>query len=157
MGVAKGYNNLPEQTRERFVTYKGVRCYRSGDYARWSEGGDVMVLGRMDNQIKLRGLRIELGEVEAAICKVAGVKQAVAMVRKIDNVEHLAAYYTAERTIDIEELKSEISQTLTRYMVPTAYLQLEKFPLTPNGKTDVKHLPEPQLAKVGGEYVAPRT
>ena len=157
VGVAKGYNNLPEQTRERFVTYKGVRCYRSGDYARWSEGGDVMVLGRMDNQIKLRGLRIELGEVEAAICKVAGVKQAVAMVRKIENVEHLAAYYTAERTIDIEELKSEISQTLTRYMVPTAYLQLEKFPLTPNGKTDVKHLPEPQLAKVGGDYVAPRT
>ena len=155
VGVAKGYNNLPEQTGQRFVTYKGIRCYRSGDYARWSSGGDVVVSGRMDNQIKLRGLRIELGEVEAAICKVAGVKQAVAMVRKIDNVEHLAAYYTADRHIGIEELKGEISGTLTRYMVPTAYCQLDKFPLTPNGKTDVKHLPEPELAKLGGDYVAP--
>lgn len=155
VGVAKGYNNLPDQTKQRFVNYKGIRCYRSGDYARWCRGGDVMVLGRMDNQIKLRGLRIELGEVEAAICKVQGVKQAVAMVRKIDDVEHLAAYFTADRHIDIEELKAEIGGTLTRYMVPTAYCQLDRFPLTPNGKTDVKHLPEPELAKVGGDYVAP--
>ena len=155
-GVAKGYNNLEKQTKERFVKYQGIRCYRSGDYARWTPDGKVVILGRMDNQIKLRGLRIELGEVEAAICKVQGVKQAVVMVKKIDNVEHLTAYYTAERPIDIEEMKAEIGQTLTHYMVPTAYLQMDKFPLTPNGKTDVKHLPEPQLAKVGGDYVAPK-
>ncbi len=156
VGVAKGYNNLDKQTSERFVDYKGIRCYRSGDYARWTPDGRVVVLGRMDNQIKLRGLRIELGEVEAAICKVEGVKQAVVMVRKIDDVEHLTAYYTADRRIEIEDMKAQIGTTLTRYMVPTAYLQMDTFPLTPNGKTDIKHLPMPQLAKVGGDYVAPK-
>ncbi len=156
VGVAKGYNNLDKQTAERFVEYNGIRCYRSGDYARWTPDGRIVTLGRMDNQIKLRGLRIELGEVEAAICKVAGVKQVVVMVKKIDGVEHLAAYYTADHAIDIEAMKAEIGQTLTHYMVPTAYRQMDMFPLTPNGKTDVKHLPEPELAKVGGDYVAPK-
>lgn len=156
VGVAKGYNNLEKQTKERFVEYKGIRCYRSGDYARWTPDGRIVTLGRMDNQIKLRGLRIELGEVEAAICKVAGVKQTVVMVKKIDNMEHLTAYFTADRPIDIEEMKAQIGTTLTHYMVPTAYLQMDQFPLTPNGKTDVKHLPEPQIAKVGGDYVAPK-
>ncbi|MBQ0049698.1 MAG: amino acid adenylation domain-containing protein [Bacteroidales bacterium] len=156
VGVAKGYNNLEKQTHERFVDYKGVRCYRSGDYARWTPDGRIVTLGRMDNQIKLRGLRIELGEVEAAICKVEGVKQTVVMVRKVDNVEHLTAYFTADHSIDIEEMKAQIGTTLTHYMVPTAYLQMTQFPLTPNGKTDVKHLPEPKLAKVGGDYVSPK-
>ena len=154
--IAKGYHHLDRQTRERFVDYHGVRCYRSGDYARWTEEGDIVTLGRMDHQIKLRGLRIELGEVEAAATKVSGVKQAVVMVKTIDGTDHLCAYYTAGRAISIDEMKSEMGRTLTHYMVPTAFLQLEAFPLTPNGKVDVKHLPLPQLAAVGGDYVAPK-
>lgn len=155
-GVARGYNNLPEQTAERFIDYQGIRVYRSGDYARWLPDGRVDVLGRLDNQVKLNGLRIELGEVESAISKVEGVKQTVVMIRNIDGRDHLSAYYVADHPIDIEDMKSQIGTTLTHYMVPTAYLQMDKFPLTPNGKTDVKHLPEPQLSKVGGDYVAPK-
>ncbi len=154
--IAKGYNNLDKQTAERFVTYKGVRCYRSGDYARWTSEGDIVTLGRMDNQIKLRGLRIELGEVEAAAGKVEGVKQVVVMVKTIDGTEHLCAFYRADREIAIDEMKAEMGKTLTHYMVPTAFLQLDEFPLTPNGKVDVKHLPLPQLVVAAGEYVAPK-
>ena len=154
--IAKGYNNLDEQTRERFVDFKGVRCYRSGDYARWTTDGEIEVLGRMDNQIKLRGLRIELGEVEAAASRIKGLKQAVVMVKKIDDTDHLCAYYTADHPISIEEMKNEMGRTLTHYMVPTAFLQLDSFPLTPNGKVDVKHLPTPVLATGSGEYVAPK-
>lgn len=154
MGVATGYNNLPEMTAERFIDYQGMRIYKSGDYARWTEEGDVEILGRTDNQIKLRGLRIELGEVEAAIAAIPGVKNVVVKIIKIKGEEHLAAYFTADRKIEIPELKEELGKNLTKYMVPTAYLQMEKFPLTPNGKTDVKSLPDPEIA-LSGEYEAP--
>ena len=154
IGVATGYNDLPEMTAERFINYKGVRIYKSGDYARWTEEGDVEILGRTDNQIKLRGLRIELGEVEAALAAVEGIKNVVVKIGKIKNIEHLCAYFTADHPIDIVELKAELGKTLTKYMVPTAYLQMEKMPITPNGKTDVKALPEPQLA-ISGDYESP--
>ena len=155
-GVARGYNNLPVQTQARFVDYHGVRVYKSGDYARWLPDGQVDILGRLDNQVKLNGLRIELGEVESAISRFEGIGQVVVMIRNISGRDHLSAYFVADRSIDIEALKAQIGETLTHYMVPTAYLQMDHFPLTPNGKTDLKHLPEPQLAQLGGDYVAPR-
>ena len=154
MGVATGYNNLPDMTAERFIDYKGTRIYKSGDYARWTEEGDIEILGRTDHQIKLRGLRIELGEVEGAIAAIEGIRNVVVRIGKIKGEEHLAAYFTADRKIDISELKSELGKSLTKYMVPTAYLQLDRMPLTPNGKTDVKALPDPQLASAG-EYEEP--
>lgn len=154
MGVASGYNDLPEMTAERFIDYKGLRVYKSGDYARWTSGGDVEVLGRTDNQIKLRGLRIELGEVEAALSAVDGIRNVVVKIVRIKGEEHLGAYFTADRKIDISGLKAELGKTLTKYMVPTAYLQMDKMPLTPNGKTDVKSLPEPELVQ-SGTYEAP--
>ena len=153
-GVAHGYNNLDEMTRERFVDYHGVRIYKSGDYAKWLPDGDVVILGRTDHQIKLRGLRIELGEIENVMLKVEGMKKVVILIRKINDKEHLCAYYTADREIKPEDLKAEISKSLTQYMVPTAYLQLKEMPMTPNGKTDVKALPEPELA-ISSAYVEP--
>ena len=153
-GVACGYNNLDEMTRERFVDYHGERIYKSGDYAKWLPDGNVVILGRTDHQIKLRGLRIELGEIENVMLSVEGMKKVVIMIRKLNDKEHLCAYYTAEREIAPDALKAEISKRLTQYMVPTAYLQLKEMPMTPNGKTDVKALPEPQLA-VSSAYVAP--
>jgi amino acid adenylation domain-containing protein len=153
-GVAHGYNNLDEMTRERFVDYHGTRIYKSGDYAKWLPDGDVVILGRTDHQIKLRGLRIELGEIENVMLKVDGLKKVVILIRKINDKEHLCAYYTADREIKPEDLKAEISKSLTQYMVPTAYLQLKEMPMTPNGKTDVKALPEPELA-ISSAYVAP--
>ncbi len=161
-GVARGYNNLDEMTRERFIDYQPVRndastatrIYKSGDYAKWLPDGDVVILGRTDHQIKLRGLRIELGEIENVMLKVNGMKKVVILIRKLNDKEHLCAYYTADREIAPEDLKAEISRSLTQYMVPTAYLQLAEMPMTPNGKTDVKALPEPQLA-ITSAYVAP--
>ena len=153
-GVGRGYNNLDEMTRERFVEYAGERVYRSGDYAKWLADGDVVILGRTDNQIKLRGLRIELGEIENVMLKVEGLEKVVILIRKINGKEHLCAYYTADREIAPDALKSEISKSLTQYMVPTAYLQLDAMPMTPNGKTDVKALPEPQMAMTSA-YVEP--
>jgi amino acid adenylation domain-containing protein len=162
MGVARGYNNLDEMTRERFVDYTTrisgseitERIYKSGDYAKWLPDGDVVILGRTDHQIKLRGLRIELGEIENVMLKVEGMKKVVILIRKLNDKEHLCAYYTASREIAPDKLKEEISKSLTQYMVPTAYLQLEEMPMTPNGKTDVKALPDPQLA-VTSAFEAP--
>ena len=153
-GVARGYNNLDEMTRERFVDYHGERIYKSGDYARWLPDGDVVILGRTDHQIKLRGLRIELGEIENVMLKVPGIEKVVILIRKLGGKEHLCAYYTADREIAPDALKAEISKSLTQYMVPTAYLQLAAMPITPNGKTDIKALPEPQLA-ITSAYEAP--
>ena len=163
-GVARGYNNLDEMTRERFVDYNPARCdtvttnktriYKSGDYAKWLPDGNVLILGRTDHQIKLRGLRIELGEIENVMLKVEGMKKVVILIRKINDKEHLCAYYIADREIAPNDLKEEIAQSLTQYMVPTAYLQLKEMPMTPNGKTDVKALPEPILA-ISSAYEAP--
>ena len=167
-GVARGYNNLDDMTRERFITYnpachlcgnnaaaqEATRIYKSGDYAKWLPDGNVVILGRTDHQIKLRGLRIELGEIENVMLRVQGMKKVVILIRNIGGKEHLCAYYTADHEIAPDALKAEISRSLTQYMVPTAYLQLQEMPMTPNGKTDVKALPEPQLA-VSTAYEAP--
>ena len=159
--VGLGYNNLPDKTREAFIPNPFVTgddldptLYRSGDYARWDEQGYVTILGRTDNQVKLRGLRIELGEIESVIAQQEGIGQVVVMIRKINGKEHLCAYFTANHPVDIDELKVEISKSLTQYMVPTAYLQLDKMPTTPSGKTDMKALPEPTLS-IKTEYVEP--
>ena len=159
--VGLGYNNLPDKTREAFIPNPfdtgdtlDPTLYRSGDYARWDDHGYVSILGRTDNQVKLRGLRIELGEIESVIAQQEGIGQVVVMIRKINGKEHLCAYFTANHPVDIDELKVEIGKSLTQYMVPTAYLQLDKMPTTPSGKTDMKALPEPELS-VTTEYVAP--
>ncbi len=154
IGVALGYHNLPEMTEERFISYNGERVYRSGDFARWTEGGNVEILGRRDNQIKLRGLRIELDEVDAVLSSVKGIERSAVKIEKINGIEHLCAWFTADHPVDIGELKYELSRTLTNYMVPTAYMQLEEMPFTPNGKLDLKNLPIPGLYRSGNSEKA---
>jgi len=151
--VARGYNGLPDKTKEAFVEWQGRRMYRSGDYARWTNEGFVEILGRTDNQIKLRGLRIELGEVESALAAVDGITAAVVKIAQIRGVEHLCAYYVASRPMDAGEVRDEVSKTLAGYMVPTAYRQLDALPLTPNGKVDLRSLPAAELYR-SGEVVA---
>lgn len=146
-GVALGYMNLPEQTAKSFIEFKGERTYRSGDYAKWTADGDVVILGRTDNQVKLRGLRIELGEIEKCLSALDGVKTGIALIRKVGKTDAICAYYTAERQLDPEDIKEKLKKTLTDYMVPTAYVQLDSMPLTPNGKINTKALPEPKLDK----------
>lgn len=150
-GVGLGYNNLDELTGEKFIDFKGERVYKSGDYGRWLDNGYLEIIGRKDNQIKLRGLRIELGEVETVLGSQKGMKHVAVKIEKINGIEHLCAWFTNEEKVDIRELKKEISKTLTPYMVPTAYMQLDRMPFTPNGKLDLKNLPVPEVLRGEGD------
>ena len=154
VGVAKGYKNLPDKTAAAFVAYDNARMYRSGDYAKWDKNGFVHILGRLDNQVKLRGLRIELGEIEGLIAAQPHIKKVTVIIRKLNGQDNLCAYFTADAEIDIDALRDELKKHLTHYMVPTAYLQLNEMPMTANGKTDTKLLPDPVPVSLG-EYVAP--
>ena len=154
MSVGKGYYNMPEKTEEVFLTINSIPYYRSGDYAIELPNGEIDIKGRIDNQIKLRGLRIEIGEIESNIGKYPDIRQAVVVIKEINNVDHLCAYYTANSEIDSDDLKEFLKDRLTNYMIPTVFVQLDEMPQTPNGKTDTKRLPEP---KVNLNYVAPKT
>ena len=155
-GVALGYWNREDQTREAFVEHCGMRVFRTGDFAAWTDEGDVSVFGRMDDQVKLRGLRIELEEVERRLLEHERVASAVVAIRTIGQAEHLSAYYVADVPIDAAEIRDMLAKTLAGYMVPTAYLQMQAFPITPNGKTDVRALPDPELLGATA-YAEPET
>jgi thioester reductase-like protein len=154
IGVGKGYYNMPEKTKEAFLTINDIPYYRSGDYAIELPNGEIDIKGRIDNQIKLRGLRIEIGEIETNIGQYPNMKQAVVVIKKINNVDHLCAYYVADEVIDGDDLKEFLEDRLTQYMVPTVFMQIDEMPQTPNGKTDTKKLPEPKIVL---NYVAPKT
>ena len=152
-GVGKGYHNMPEKNAESFVQFNGEPAYRTGDLARWTPEGDVEIAGRIDNQVKLRGLRIELGEIESVATTFPGVKTAAADVRKINNVEHLCLWYETDG-VDTDELKTHLASRLTEYMVPDSYNPLKSMPVTPNGKIDRRGLPQP-IIEAGAEFVEP--
>ncbi|CAJ8474916.1 syringomycin synthetase [Burkholderia pseudomallei] len=173
--VARGYLNRPELTRERFVDdpfVAGGRLYKTGDLARWRTDGSLEYLGRNDFQVKIRGFRIELGEIEAQLAKVAGVREAVVLAREAapDTKRHaasnensasnsgekrLVAYYTGDA--DVVALRAQAAQHLPSYMVPSAYVRLDAWPLTPNGKLDRHALPAPaDDAYARAEYEAPQ-
>lgn len=156
-GVGRGYMNLPDKTSEAFFTYKGLPAYHSGDLVKWNNEGEIVFLGRIDNQVKLRGLRIELDEVENAIESYEEIKSCKVVVKKNGNDEYLAAYYTASTEIDKEKLTEHISSRLAHYMVPGALMQLDEMPLTNHGKIDKKRLPEISYTAEQREYIAPET
>ena len=99
---------MPEKTKEVFITINGIPYYRSGDYAIEMPNGEVAIQGRIDDQIKLRGLRIEIGEIESNISRYPGIKQNVVIIREINNNDHLCAYFTADDEIDINLLKESL-------------------------------------------------
>ena len=163
-GVSREYLNRPEKNAEAYEVINGIRFYRSGDFVKVTEDGDYYVFGRMDNQIKLRGLRIEIGEIEVGLSKYPGIKSVAVVVRKIKGNDHLCAYFTVHDdykdenreengySIDIDDLKASLAEKLVYYMVPTVYMELDEMPQTVNGKTDLRNLPDPVLIT---EYVAP--
>ncbi|WP_338552864.1 amino acid adenylation domain-containing protein [Paenibacillus sp. KS-LC4] len=161
-GLARGYLNRPELTAEKFVDdpfAPGERMYRSGDLARWLPDGNIEYMGRIDHQVKIRGYRIELGEVEAQLLKVESVREAMVMAREDENGEkQLCAYVVADKLLTVSELRGRLLQEMPGYMIPSYFVQLEKMPLTANGKTDRKALPAPEgSVNTGAEYIAPRT
>ena len=168
-GVAWGYLNRRELTAEKFLPDRfsveaGARMYRTGDLCRWFKDGNIEFLGRNDFQVKIRGFRIELGEIEARLAKHPGVREAVVVAREeAPGDKRLVAYYTtslddgSEANIpSAEQLSAYLSASLPEYMVPAAFVALEAWPLTPNGKLDRRALPAPAMVSTAA-WRAPRT
>ncbi|MBD2468777.1 non-ribosomal peptide synthetase [Nostoc sp. FACHB-145] len=147
-GLARGYLNRPDITQERFIVHplsKQGKLYKSGDLARYLPNADLEYLGRIDHQVKIRGFRIEIGEIEAAIHQHPEIRETVVIVREdIQDDKRLVAYIVPQSTnISVLELRNFLKAKLPDYMIPSAFVVLEKFPLTPNGKIDRRALPAP--------------
>jgi len=164
-GVARGYYKRPDLTEERFVantfsSEAGSRLYRTGDIVRWLPDSSMEFLGRKDDQVKVRGHRVELGEIESILVKNPLVKKAVVAANREGRKQRLVAYvifnesYTGEA---VAILHSYLLSRLPDYMVPSHIVPLESFPLTPNGKVDKYSLPSPDSAHIKREYIAPVT
>jgi amino acid adenylation domain-containing protein len=160
--VARGYLRRPDLTAERFIPNPfapvgGDRLYRTGDLVRVDGAGNLLYVGRNDHQIKIRGYRVELGEIEAALRTLPGVQQALVTAFGPADDQRLAGYVEATDAFGGEEAaRAELKRLLPEFMVPSAVLALDEFPLTPNGKVDRKRLPEPTRAADISRYVAPR-
>ena len=163
-GLARGYLNRPELTAERFVRNPftdeaDARMYMAGDVARYMPDGNIDYLGRSDHQVKIRGFRIELGEIEAALSQHPAVQQAVVVAREdCTGNKRLVAYIVSqsETLPSSGDWRAFLKQQLPDYMVPSAFVVLESFPLTPNGKVDRRALPEPQVDHAEPKFVAGR-
>ncbi|MCO7191377.1 MULTISPECIES: amino acid adenylation domain-containing protein [unclassified Pseudoalteromonas] len=183
VGLARGYHQLPEQTAERFVPnpyFDGHnKCvtetlYKTGDLVRYLPDGELEYLGRIDQQVKIRGFRIEVSEIEGLLSECLDVDAAVVTVAtSATGAKHLVAYVqlSDQTTVNtasghkninddmvvIQRIKTELADRLPDYMVPGMFVPVSQWPLTSNGKIDKRALPEPDLAAVEGEYIAPET
>ncbi|WP_148294157.1 amino acid adenylation domain-containing protein, partial [Azospirillum sp. B506] len=160
-GLARGYLNRPGLTAERFVadpfSTDGGRMYRTGDLARRRGDGVIEYAGRIDHQVKIRGLRIELGEIEAALRGHPAVRDAVVVARDGAGGKRLVGYVAADADSELpRQLREHLGRGLPDYMVPAHIVVLERLPLTPNGKLDRKALPEPEVTSTSAQ-VAPRS
>ncbi|PTR07479.1 non-ribosomal peptide synthase protein (TIGR01720 family)/amino acid adenylation domain-containing protein [Nitrosospira sp. Nsp5] len=159
-GLARGYLHQPELTAERFIPHpfrSGARVYRTGDWVRYLPDANLEFLGRRDQQVKVRGFRVELGEVEAALRGYPGVREAVATVREdTPGDKRLAAYVVADKSPSASEWRRFLQARLPDYMVPSAFMTLPALPLTANGKIDRSALPVPTVAREA-KAVVPRT
>ncbi|TCP59140.1 amino acid adenylation domain-containing protein [Tumebacillus sp. BK434] len=165
IAVARGYLNRPELTKEKFIPHPfseqpGARLYRSGDLGRWLADRNIEYLGRLDHQVKIRGIRIEIGELEAAILQHPSVNEAVALTREdVQNGSVLIAYIVPHQglALSASDLRDYMQEKVPQHMVPSFFVLLDEMPLTSNGKVDRKALPLPDLRSNAQEFVAPRT
>lgn len=144
--VGNGYWNNPEETRAKFVRCpflaEKTKMYRTGDYGRWNNEGQLMFIGRIDKQIKVNGYRVDIGEIETNVALYPVIKSSCVKIVEHNNTKQINAYFTSNEKVSIEELKAFLSARIPHYLMPTNYVQLEIIPLTPNGKVDYGSLPE---------------
>ncbi len=140
--VGRGYMGMPEATEEKFIFQGGLKAYKSGDIGYWNGDGKIECKGRKDNQIKLRGLRIELDEIEKAMNTFEGIDRSVVLVKENESGQYLCGYYSG-REVPSEGITAHLKTKLTEYMIPGVFVYIEKLPMTGNGKVDKKKLPEP--------------
>lgn len=147
-GLARGYFNRPELTAERFILnpfISGERIYKTGDMARWLPDGNIKYIGRIDNQVKIRGHRIELEEIETVLLEYESIKQAVvAAWQGNEDIKYLCAYYLSDEEIISAALREYLTRKLPEYMIPAYFIRFDNIPQTPNGKIDRKALREPE-------------
>ena len=161
--IAKGYWRNEEKTNASFITHPrtGERIYGTGDLGRYLPDGNIEFLGRVDFQVKIRGHRVETGEIEAALTKHSGVKYAVVKAFGKDEKQRLFAYIipSEKPELTIAEINQFLQDKLPEYMIPSGYIFLEKFPLSANGKIDRRSLPQPEgnFSRIEANYVAPKT
>ncbi|NEW06823.1 amino acid adenylation domain-containing protein [Paenibacillus sp. SYP-B3998] len=158
-GVARGYYRKPELSAEKFIAnpfVSGEKLYRTGDLVRWMPDGNIEYLGRIDNQVQLRGYRVELGEVESRLLQIQNVREAVAIIRDDQQGErYLCAYVVAGEELAISAMRETLAKSLPHFMIPSYFVRMDQMPLTPNGKVDRKALPAPDRADGNMFYVAP--
>ncbi|TMP30779.1 non-ribosomal peptide synthetase [Pseudoalteromonas rubra] len=169
-GLARGYLNRPELTDERFIANpffdasaanSSQRLYKTGDLVRYREDGNIEYMGRLDHQVKIRGLRIELGEIEFSIGEHSDVDSALVMALTDEHgSQRLVAYVKPLGEYDEQALttaiRAQLSEALAEYMVPDSFIYVSQWPQTPNGKIDRKALPAPELSALAGGYEAPK-
>ena len=156
--LARGYIGQPELTKERFLPdpyLPGERIYKTGDLARWFAQGDIEYLGRLDHQLKIRGFRVELGEIENRLVQHKAILEAVVTGIEYAGQKQLCAYYVAERDISSRDLRAHIQRKLPEYMVPSFFVRMPALPISANGKIDRKSLPLPLIANEKRSYSPP--
>lgn len=162
-GLCNGYLYRDEMNKERFVNdpfVENQKMYRTGDLANWNYDGTLNILGRLDTQIKVRGYRVELSEIEDAMIEYPGIHEAAATVKTRGDESYIASYYIADNDIQSEKLHNFLAKSLTDYMIPSYFIRLDKLPSTPNGKIDRKRLPDveqfviqPKEAVVNSKFI----
>jgi tyrocidine synthetase-3 len=156
-GLARGYVNRVSLTSEKFLALPGLgheRVYKTGDFVRWQSDGNIEFLGRMDNQVKIRGNRVELQEIESELIKHDSITDVAVLIKEKNDDKQLVAYYVADTEIEHEALRNFLLARLPEYMTPDHFVMLSQMPITSNGKLDRKALPDPEL-KTTGSYRAP--
>lgn len=157
IGVGEGYINNYELTSKSFVNnpYDTALIYQTGDIGKLLSNGDIEYLGRNDNQVKLRGLRIELEEITKKILSISGIKNAISVIKKVNNIDCICSYVISDTTKDEVHIKKYLKDQLPYYMIPSHIIFVDEFPLTINGKVDARQLPDFNNSSV--EYIAPQS